>query len=60
MIRSQRIQVGLPHAGKTADITIQTDTYHIAVPDAATVIAPRNASRDIKRHAALNYSPART
>jgi hypothetical protein len=60
MIGRQRIQVGLPHAGKTADVTIETDTYHIAVPDAVTVIAPRNASRDIKRHKASNYGPAGT
>jgi hypothetical protein len=30
MIGRQRIQVGLPHAGKTADVTIETNTYHIA------------------------------
>ena len=55
MVGGQRIQVGLPHAGKTADITIEADTYQIAVDDSATIIAPRTTSRDIKRHKASAY-----
>jgi hypothetical protein len=27
MVGGQRIQVGLTHAGKTADVTIETDTF---------------------------------
>jgi hypothetical protein len=30
MIGGQRIQVGLPHAGKTAEVTIETGTYQSA------------------------------
>jgi hypothetical protein len=41
MIGGQRIQVGLPHAGKTAEITIEADTYHITVEDDLTFTAPR-------------------
>jgi hypothetical protein len=33
MIGGQRIQVGLPHAGKTVEITAQADTYQITVED---------------------------
>jgi hypothetical protein len=33
MIGGQRIQVGLPHAGKTAEITVETDTYQISVEE---------------------------
>jgi hypothetical protein len=55
MIGSQRIQVGLPHAGKTAEITIGTDTYQITVDDGITISTPRRTSRDIKRHKASNY-----
>ena len=55
MVGGQRIQVGLPHAGKTADITIEADTYQITVDDSATIIAPRTTSRDIKRHKASAY-----
>jgi hypothetical protein len=29
MIGGQRIQAGLPHGGKTAEITIDPDTYQI-------------------------------
>ncbi len=55
MIGGQRIQVGLPHAGKTAQVTIEADTYQITVEDSITVTALRKTSRDIKRHKASNY-----
>lgn len=54
MIGGQRIQVGLPHAGKTAEVTVGTDT----VEDGIIFTAPRRTSRDIKRHKASNYGPA--
>jgi transposase InsO family protein len=55
MIGGQRIQVGLPHAGKTAEITIEADTYQITVEDGIALAAPRRTSRDIKRHKASDY-----
>jgi hypothetical protein len=55
MIGGQRIQIGLPHAGKTAEVIIETDTYQISVEDGITVTAPRKTSRDIRRHKASNY-----
>lgn len=55
MIGGQRIQVGLPHAGKTAEITIDTDTYQITVEDGITITAARKTSHDIKRHKASDY-----
>jgi transposase InsO family protein len=55
MVGGQRIQVGLPHAGKTAEVTVQTDTYQITVADGITIAAPRKTSRDIKRHKASDY-----
>lgn len=55
MIGGQRIQVGLPHAGKTADITIEAGTYRITIEDALTFTAPRATSRDIRRHKASHY-----
>jgi hypothetical protein len=58
MIGGQRIQVGLPHAGKTAEITVESDTYQITVEDAITITAARTTSRDIKRHKASDYSSA--
>jgi len=33
MIGGQGIQVGLPHAGKTAEVTIEADIYRITVED---------------------------
>src|SRR6516164_7596014 len=56
MIGGQRIQVGLPHAGQTAEITIESDTYLIAVDDGITLTAPRTTSRDIRRHKASHYA----
>ena len=55
MIGGQRIQVGLPHAGQTAEITVESDTYQITVEDGITLTAPRTTSRDIKRHKASRY-----
>ncbi len=57
MIGGQRIQVGLPHAGKTADIAVEADTYHVTVEDGIAFTAPRKTSREIKRHKASNYAP---
>ena len=56
MIGGQRIQVGLPHVGKTAEITIEADTYQITVDDGVAITAPRKTSRDIKRHKASYYA----
>jgi Helix-turn-helix domain len=58
MIGGQRIQAGLPHAGKTAEIAIETDIYQITVEDRIALTAPRKTTRDIKRHKASNYSTA--
>jgi hypothetical protein len=55
MIGGQRIQVGLPHAGKTAEITVEADTYQVTVKDGITFAAPRTTSRDIHRHKASDY-----
>jgi hypothetical protein len=56
MIGGQRIQVGLPHAGQAAEVTIGADTYQITVEDGTILTAPRTTSRDIRRHKASNYS----
>ena len=40
---------------KTAEITVETDTYQITVEDGITITAPRTTSRDINRHKASNY-----
>jgi hypothetical protein len=55
MIGGQRIQVSLPHAGKTAEITIDSGTYQITVENGITIAAPRKTSRPIKRHKASDY-----
>lgn len=57
MVGGQRIQVGLPHAGKTAGVTIEADTSQITIADALAMTAPRKTSRDIRRHKASNYRP---
>ena len=48
MIGGQRIQVGLPHVRKTAEITVE---------EGIALTAPRKTSRDINRHKASNYQP---
>jgi len=56
MIGGQRIQIGLPHAGKTATITVGSDTYQITVEPDVTITAARTTSCDIRRHKASNYA----
>ncbi len=55
MIGGQRIQVGLAHARKTAEVSVESDTYQITVETGITITAPRTTSRDIRRHKASNY-----
>ena len=55
MIGGQRVQVGLPHAGKTAEITIEADTYQITVEPGIVITAARTTSRAILRQKASRY-----
>jgi hypothetical protein len=50
-----RVQVGLPHAARTAEVTIDTDRDRITVDDGTTITALRQADRDIRRHKVSNY-----
>jgi hypothetical protein len=56
MIGGEKIQVGLAHARKMVDVTVESDTYQISVEPDITITAPRTTSRDIRRHKASNYS----
>jgi hypothetical protein len=55
MIGGQRIQVGLAHARKTAEVTVEADVYQISVEPGITITAPRTTSLDIRRHRASHY-----
>jgi hypothetical protein len=57
MIGGQKIQVGLAHARKTAEVTVEADTYQVTVDSGITMTAPRTTSRDITRHKASNDQP---
>ena len=52
MIGGQRVQVGLVHARKTAEVTVEADTCQITVEPGITISAPRTTSSDIRRHKA--------
>ncbi len=56
MIGGQKIQVGLAHARKTAEVSVEADTYQVIVEPGITITAPRTTSRDIRRHKASNYA----
>jgi hypothetical protein len=56
MIGGQKIQVGLAHARKTAEVSVEADTYQVTVEPGITITAPRATSRDIRRHKASNYA----
>jgi hypothetical protein len=53
--RRPKIQVGLAHARKTVQVTVDPDTYQVTVEPGITVTAARTGSRDIRRHKASNY-----
>jgi len=55
MIGGQKIQVGLPHARKTVQVTVGPGTYQVAVETGITVTVARTTSHDIRRHKASNY-----
>jgi hypothetical protein len=55
MVGGQKIQAGLAHARKTAEITVESDTYQITGEDGIALTAPRTTSRDIKWHKASRY-----
>lgn len=55
MIGGQKIQVGLAHARKTVEVTVEADTYQVTVDPGLTITAPSTSSRDIRRHKASNY-----
>ena len=57
MIGGQKIRVGLAHARKIAEVTVEADAYQIAVAPGITITAPRTTSRDIKRHKAPDCKP---
>jgi hypothetical protein len=57
MSGGETIQVGLAHARKTAEVTVEADTYQITVEPGITLTAPRTTSSNIRRHEASNYSP---
>ena len=43
------------HAGKTAQVSVESDTDQITVAPGIAITAPPTTSRDIKRHEASNY-----
>jgi hypothetical protein len=55
MVGGQKIQVGLAHARKTAEVTVEADTYQITVEPGITISAPGTTSSDIRRYKASNY-----
>ena len=55
MVGRQKIQVGLAHAGKTAEVQ-SSPTGQITVEPGVLISAPGCNSRDIRRRKASNYS----
>jgi hypothetical protein len=45
------------HARKTAEVTVEADTYQVTVEPGITITAARSTSRDIRRYKASNYRP---
>jgi hypothetical protein len=60
VIGGQRIQAGLPHAGKTAQVSVGAGTCQSTVEDGIASSAPCKASRGIKRRKASGCPPRTT
>ena len=45
--------------GKSAEVTVESDTYPITVDDGTTITAARTRSADIRRHKASSYPAPR-
>jgi hypothetical protein len=56
MIGGQRIQIGLPHAGKTVEVSVEPGTYQVTVEPGIAITGPRAVIRDIRRHKASSYN----
>jgi predicted phosphoribosyltransferase len=52
MVATQKIQVGLIHAGKTVTITADDHTFRLAIDDQHVRTVPRTTTREIHRYKA--------
>jgi transposase InsO family protein len=52
MIARQRSQAGLPHAGKTATVTCQDDTFQVVIDGETVAVVPRVSTREVRRYKA--------
>jgi transposase InsO family protein len=59
MVATQKIQVGLAHAGKTVTITAGEHSFRLAVDGETVRVVPRTTSREIHRYKAYAAHPRR-
>lgn len=52
MIARQRIQAGLPHAGKTATVTCETSRFRVVIDGETVAIVPRATTKEVRRYKA--------
>jgi transposase InsO family protein len=59
MVATQKIQVGLIHAGKIVTITAEDHTFRLEVDGQAAGVVPRTTTREIHRYKAYTTHPGR-
>jgi hypothetical protein len=57
MVATQKIQVGLIHAGKIVTITAEDHAFRLAVDGQVAGVVPRTTSREIHRYKAYAAHP---
>jgi transposase InsO family protein len=57
MIATQKIQVGLIHAGKTVTVVAEDDSFRLIVDGQAAGVVPRTTTREIHRYKAYAAHP---
>ena len=59
MVATQKIQVGLIHAGKIVTVTAEDHSFRLAVDGQDAGVVPRTTTREIHRYKAYAAHPRR-
>ena len=57
MVATQKIQVGLIHAGKIVTVTAEDNSFRLVIDGQAVGVVPRTTTREIHRYKAYAAHP---
>jgi transposase InsO family protein len=59
MVATQKIQVGMTHAGKTVTVLCESDSFRLVIDGETIRVVPRTTSKEIHRYKAYATHPGR-